>query len=393
MYGRTSWLPPGGKNLFQGIKEKTILAKERGIEIIDMSIGEPSFLPLETARKKAARELLGSNVLMQGYQDNWTPAIPDFAKLFALFHMDPQLEGRSDVKFLGTPGTKSMLGVIIRACGEELKLVGTHTNPGYPTPAVQCGYQDIQHYALKTNPENNFRFSTADIKKGTELLMLNYPHNPSGQVATREFWEEICAYCEKNGIRLVNDAAYAGLVFSKDHCTLADVAVNYPNLSWVELYTASKLINVTGWRIGAMVGSPDFVDDIATIKGNTDSGLTAPLAMGVLEAIQYDQAGITANKNIYRVRLQCLIGILEELGMQLAVYPGAGFFTLWKVPKKAFGKTIKNAKEFNDLMIRLGIVGVPFDEDDSYIRYAVVNNIIPLKNDIISAFEKAAVSY
>ncbi|MCK5655118.1 MAG: aminotransferase class I/II-fold pyridoxal phosphate-dependent enzyme, partial [Candidatus Aureabacteria bacterium] len=309
------------------------------------------------------------------------------------FHMDPQLEGRSDVKFLGTPGTKSMLGVIIRACGEELKLVGTHTNPGYPTPAVQCGYQGIQHYALKTNPENNFRFSTADIKEGTELLMLNYPHNPSGQVATKGFWEEICAYCEKNGIRLVNDAAYTGLVFSKDHCALADVAVNYPNLSWVEIYTASKLINVTGWRIGAMVGSPDFVDDIATIKGNTDSGLTAPLAMGVLEAIQYDQAGIATNKNLYKMKLQFLIRVLEDQGMQLAVHPSAGFFILCKTPKMAFGETIASAKEFNDRMIREGIVGVPFDEDDSYIRYAVVNDIIPLENDIISAFEKAAVSY
>ena len=100
-----------------------------------------------------------------------------------------------------------------------------------------------------------------------------------------------------------------------------------------------------------MVGSPDFINDIATKKGNTDSGLTAPLAMGVLEAIKYDQAGIAKNKNLYRVRLQFLIGVLEKLGMQLAVYPSAGFFTLWKVPKTAFGKTIKNAKEFNDLMI------------------------------------------
>ena len=391
MYGRTSWLPPGGTNLFQDIKDEIALAKRR---IIDMSIGEPSLPPLEIARITAARELLSSDVKTHGYQDNKTPALLNFAELFALFHMDPQLEGRSDVKFLGTPGTKSMLGVIIRACGEELKLVGTHTNPGYPTPAVQCGYQGIQHYALKTNPENDFRFSVADIKEGTELLMLNYPHNPSGQVATKEFWEEICAYCEKNGIRLVNDAAYTGLVhYSKDHCTLADVAVNYPNLSWVELYTASKLINVTGWRIGAMVGSPDFIDDIATIKGNTDSGLSAPLAAGVLDAVKYDQTGIATNKNLYRVRLQFLIRILENQGMQLAVRPSAGFFTLWKVPKMAFGKTITRAEEFNDRMIRLGIVGVPFDGDDSYIRYAVVNDIIPLENDIISAFEKAKVSY
>jgi LL-diaminopimelate aminotransferase len=235
-------------------------------------------------------------------------------------------------------------------------------------------------------------FRTGDILPETKLIMANYPHNPTGQIATRGWWENRCRYCEKHGIRLFNDNPYQLLSYTVRSSTLAQVAVKFPELSWAEAFSASKVIgNGTGWRVGAMVGSPDFIADIATIKSNTDSGFAAPMAAGALFAIENDQASIALSRKTYAKRLHLLIDILSRHNMQLAVKPKAGFFSLWNVPKMAFGQKIETAEQFNFLMIEeTGIVGVHFHP---YIRYSVTGDIEAMSSVIERAFAKANVSY
>jgi LL-diaminopimelate aminotransferase len=222
--------------------------------------------------------------------------------------------------------------------------------------------------------------------------MVNYPHNPSGQIATREWWKEICAYCEQNGIRLFNDNPYYILSHSKQSCALTEVAIDFRELSWAEAFSASKVINNgTGWRVGAMVGSPDFIRDIATIKGNTDSGFVAPMAIGVLNTIENDKASVAACREVYGHRIKILIDILTRHGMRLTIEPGAGFFTLWQRPDKAFGVQIKDAEHFNFLMIeKTGVVGVHFEP---YIRYSVTGDIEGMAQAIEDAYAKAQIGY
>jgi aspartate/methionine/tyrosine aminotransferase len=143
--------------------------------------------------------------------------------------------------------------------------------------------------------------------------------------------------------------------------------------------------------VGAIIGSSDFVSDIATIKGNTDSGFAAPMAVGVLHAIENDRKSVAACSEIYGRRIKILIDILTRHGMRLAIEPGAGFFTLWKRPDKAFGENIQNSEHFNFLMIeKTGVVGVHFDP---YIRYAVTGDIEGMAKVIEEAFSKAKVAY
>jgi len=222
--------------------------------------------------------------------------------------------------------------------------------------------------------------------------MLNYPHNPSGQIATREWWERVCRYCVRQNIRLFNDDPYYVLSHVSESCSLTEVAKDFPELSWAEACSASKAIgNGTGWRIGAIVGSPDFVGDIAKIKGNTDSGFAAPMAAGALYALEHDAEGITECREKYGRRIEILENILIPYRMKLAVEPRAGFFTLWQTPKRAFGREIKSAEEFNFLMIeQTGVVGVHFKP---YIRYAVTGDIEKMTLPIERAFVEAEVSY
>lgn len=396
-----SWLPPGGENLFQLIKAKRAAAEAKGIPIINMSIGQPVGPAFESARKGASVAIMSERESMHEYQDNGEPGTPGAAKKFVQAHYQMydgmMISDGHNLGFLPVPGLKSMLGLVILACGHwdgrQIR-VATTTEPGYPTPATWCKYLRVPQYALIMNPDNKFLPSIEGIEPGTKLMHFNFPHNPSAAVANRAFWEMTCTFCQEHGIRLFNDAAYAMLNHSQDACMLGEVAVKYPGLSWAEGTSASKVIgNGTGWRYGVIYGSADFVADIANIKGNTDSGHVAAMAAGVMECVDNDFGIIRGYKEIYGIRISVLTGLLSNLGMRLAVTPGAGFFTLWLAPKMAFGIETPNAMTFNDTMIEnSGIVGVPFGP---YIRYAVVNPIDSPKNieKIGEAFTKAAISY
>ena len=195
-----------------------------------------------------------------------------------------------------------------------------------------------------------------------------------------------------HNIRLFNDAAYTVLSYAPDSATLAEIAPDYPELSWAEAFTAAKLIgNGTGWHVGAMVGSPDFIGDLKVVKGKTDTGFVAPMAAGVMAAFEHDQAGITRYREMYRARLTTLMALLTQQGMRLALQPAAGFFTLWLIPTHAFGQKIETAEQFNFLMIeQTGVVGVHFP---GYVRYAVCADIDVMAKPIDAAFTQAEVSY
>ncbi len=334
---------------------------------------------------------------MHQYQDVWSLGVPNFAERFVRAHVRTNLARRS-VDFLPIPGIKSVLKTVIIAsrCFNERLKVRTMTNPGYGVPATWCKLLDFTlHTEVPLNQKNKFRFNPdfdlENLRDG--LLMLNYPHAPSGQIADAEWFSRVCRVCEAQNIRIFNDAAYTALVHAPEHhSTLADVAIGFPNLSWAEAFSASKALgNTTGWRVGAVVGSSDFVGDIRTIKSSDDAGLVAFAAAGIIEGFEKHFHLIEANQKIYARRLRLLIKCLRSKGMRLAVQPKAGFFTLWLTPKRAFGRDITSAEEFNFLMLqKTRIFGVHFPP---YIRYAVVGDVEAALPEIGAAFEAAKVAY
>jgi aspartate/methionine/tyrosine aminotransferase len=391
---RKSRLPAGGANVFQKIRQRRTEAEAQGLALLDLSIGEPKGPALLSARRAARDAVMSEDEAMHAYQYNDSPAVPGFSPRFVAAHLDCELGGL-DLDYLPISGIKPILGLLPLACGcaADSVTVATTTKPGYPIPADWCAYHPhVTHYALPLNSANEFRFDTGDIQPSTDLIMVNYPHNPSGQVATRAWLRDLCRYCSDNDIRLFNDAAYIALSHTDDSATLTEVAVDFPNLSWAEAFTAAKLIgNGTGWHVGAMVGTPDFIGDTKEVKGKTDAGFVAPMAAGVLAALEDDQAGIAAFRETYRSRLELLKDLMVTCGMRLAIEPQAGFYTLWETPARAFGGPVASAEAFNFMMIEeAGVVGVHFA---SYLRYAVCADVAAMAGDLEAAFHKAAVEY
>lgn len=380
--------------MFQRIKRISAEREEKGLPLYKLSIGQPSGTAFQSAMNVAAEMVQSSRECFHEYQDNGCVGIPDFAERFVQAQVRNRNLKECNISYIPTPGTKPMLAVVILASNlVEGTSIGMTIDPGYPTPGSQAGYLRASYYALPTSRKNAFLFQPTDINGGTKLLMLNYPHNPSGKVAPKRWWAKLCEHCQENDIGLFNDNPYQLLSYgSSKSSTLTEVAVNYPDLYWGEAFTASKVIgNGTGWRVGAMAGSPEFIGDVATIKSNWDSGFAAPMAAGALYALENDQKSIDHLRRTYRKKMGILIDILSRHDMRLAIKPGAGFFSLWMVPSEAFGQKVANAEEFNSLMInRTGIVGVPFDH---YIRYSVTGDIEEMKGAIEIAFAEANVRY
>jgi LL-diaminopimelate aminotransferase len=389
-----SRLPAGAANVFQKIRQKRSEALATGMTLLDLSIGEPKGPALLSARKAASDAVMSDAEAMHAYQYNDSPAVPGFSERFVAAHLTRDLSG-ADVDYVPISGVKPVLGLLPLACGCALHevTVATMTKPGYPIPANWCDYFPYaNHYPLSLSVANGFRFGPDDIAEGTDLVMTNYPHNPSGQIATADWFAALCQYCSDHNIRLFNDAAYCSLSHTDDSATLSDVAVDFPNLSWSEAFTAAKLIgNGTGWHVGAMVGSPDFIADLKEVKGKADAGFVAPMAAGALASLENDQASISEYRAMYRARLDLLSALLVDCGMQLALEPKAGFYTLWKTPSHAFGEPVASAEAFNLTMIdKVGVVGVNFGD---FLRYAVCADVAAIEGELRRAFEAAEVRY
>lgn len=402
---RKRMLPAGGVNKFQEIKKWMKEAEATGQKLIKLSIGQPSGPALWPVREAAAKACLSTEESTWEYQDNGSPGVQDFARRFVRAHIKKELADGA-VSYLPIPGIKPMLQVVIESLGSwtdnglrEASRVYSMTNPGYPTPYDQVGMvRDVVRNHLPTKQEYGFLFKLAELDlvnghlKEGDLIMLNLPHNPTGIVARESWLNCLCAFCSERGVRLFNDAAYAVLAHTTEFTTLTEVAVDYPDLNWAEAFSASKAGNNTGARIGAMVGSPEFMADIAQVKGNVDSGFAAPMAAGVLDLYENHKELINDVRQMYALRLHVLTAVLHGCGMKLAVEPKAGFFCLYECPKKAFGQEIESAEQFNKLMIaNTGVVGVHFEP---YIRYAVCTmDIKACEKQIEKAFIRAGVSY
>jgi len=381
------------------VKEMCRIAEAGGKMLRRLSIGQPSGAVLESVRLRASELVLQEEECWWEYQDNGFVPFHNWARRFVQAHVRTNLADVDWLVSMPTPGTKPMLKNVIIACGLRscLSRVYTMTEPGYAVPATWSGvgYLNVDHQALATNSTNGFLVEHIELEQLPEnaLLMLNYPHNPSGQAVGADFWRKICEVCERRGVRVVNDAAYTLLGYNEGQCCLTDIAVEFSALEHLELFSISKEVgNGTGARVGAAVGTKGFMSDFGRIKGNDDSGFVAPIAAAGLYALEEDKESVYESCHVYQARNeQVVYPILTERGMRASVRPQAGFFSLWDLPQKAFGQDIVDAKQFNELMIaETGLVGVHFG---NYMRYAVCGPVEDWRQDIIDAFDKANVSY
>jgi LL-diaminopimelate aminotransferase len=251
------------------------------------------------------------------------------------------------------------------------------TTPGYPVFGTHAKYYGGLVHNLPLTEANQFLPDLdsipADVLSKAKVLVINYPNNPTGASATAEFFEKVVKFAKANRLVVLHDAAYAALVFEgKPLSFLATPGVKEVGL---ELHSASKSFNMTGWRCGFVAGNELLVKAYGDVKDNTDSGQF--LAIQHAAAYGLDHPEITEKiAGKYSRRMDALVSVLTNAGFS-ARKPKGSFFLYVKAPRAAVKKDgvrmeFRNAEEVSQWLITEKLIStVPWDDAGAYLRFSV----------------------
>jgi LL-diaminopimelate aminotransferase len=344
------------------------------VALIDMGVGEPDDMAYPEVVQRLQHE--ASRPENRGYADNGCLSFRRAAahyleEVFGVEGIDPGTE------VLHSIGSKTALSML-PACFIDPGDVALLTTPGYPVLGTHAKYYGGEVHNLPLREENGFLPDLGSIPSEVlakaKLLVLNYPNNPTGASATRAFYEEVVAFAKEHGIVVVQDAAYAALVF--DEAPLSILAVPGAKDVAVELHSLSKGFNMTGWRIGFVAGNPLVVSAYGHVKDNSDSGQFLAIQKAAEAALSSPWiTGEISEK--YSRRMDFLVEALRASGFE-AKKPAGSFFLYVKAPVAARHKEtgtearFSSAEEFSEWLIRSELVStVPWDEVGAYVRFSV----------------------
>lgn len=357
---------------FEKIKRAKAAARKNypGVEIIDLGVGEPDQMAdLGIVGKLSEEAAKPEN---RGYSDNGIQEFKDAAakyleKVYGVKGLNPETE---IIHGIGSKPVLAMLPAVFINPGD----ITIMPVPNYPVLGTLTKWFGGQVVNLPITPENGF-FPEIDsldreTRRKAKLLYLNYPNNPTGACATREFFEKVIRFAKENNIIVVHDAAYAGLMFDGEK-PLAFLSVEGAKDVGVELFSLSKAYNMTGWRLAAVVGNELVIKGFATVKDNNDSGQFIAIQKAGIYALEHPEiTGKISEK--YSRRHNMLVSALNEVGFS-ARKPKGSFYLYVKAPKGIKGgRKFENAEDFSQYLITEKLIStVPWDDAGSYVRFSV----------------------
>jgi LL-diaminopimelate aminotransferase len=302
--------------VFARLDELKAKAREQGIDLIDLGMGNPDGAAPQPVIDAAIAAL--KNPANHGYPPfegtrSFRQAITNWYHRRYGVNLDPDSEA------LPLLGSKEGLGHLAIAYINPGDVVLV-PSPSYPVhfrgPVIAGG--DI--YSLNLKPENDWLIDLTAIPDAVaekaKILYFNYPSNPTAATAPREFFEEIVAFARKYEILLVHDLCYAELAFDGYQPTSLLEIPGAKDIG-VEFHTMSKTYNMAGWRVGFVVGNSQIIQGLRTLKTNLDYGIFAALQTAAETALQLPDEYLHQVQERYRRRRDFLIQGLAELGWNI----------------------------------------------------------------------------
>lgn len=373
---RVKNLPP---YLFATIDKMKQDALSRGIDLIDLSIGDPDIPTpphIVDAMKKAVENpehhRYPSYVGMLSYRE----AATDWYKQRFNVTLDPKTE------VLSLIGSKEGIGHIPLAFVNPGDVVLV-PSPGYPVYPVGTLFAGGDSHIMPLEEENGFLpdFKTIpkDVLKRAKLMFLNYPNNPTAANASKGFFKEAIALASKYNIIICHDAAYSEMYYDNEK-PLSFLEVEGAKDVGIEFHSLSKTYNMTGWRIGFAVGNKDVIAGLGKIKSNLDSGVFQAIQEASIIALKTEDSVLSGIRKIYQDRRDALYEGLKGLGIQTNK-PKATFYVWAKVPKE-----FDSTKFVAHLLEETGVLGTPGvgfgAPGEGYIRFALTQPVERIKEAV-----------
>ena len=373
---RIEQIPP---YLFAEIDKKKEEMRQKGMDLIDLGIGDPDLptpKPIIERLKKAAEDPRNHRYPSYEGMIEFRTAVAKWYERRFRVKLNPKTE------VLSLIGSKEGIAHIPLAFVNPGDYVLV-PSPGYPVFRVSTLFAGGTPYFLPLRKENGFLPNLSEIPKGVaekaKLLFINYPNNPTSAVAERPFFEEVVAFAERYQIIVCHDAAYSEIAFD-GYQPLSFLGVNSGKEVGIEFHSLSKTFNMTGWRIGFVVGHSEIVAGLGRVKTNIDSGLFQAIQEAGTEALNHLDTPLPEIIKTYERRRDVMVEGLQGIGLEVEK-PKATFYLWIQVPR---GYT---SAQFATLLLeQAGIVATPGngfgEEGEGYIRMALTVDETRLKEAI-----------
>lgn len=334
-----------------------------GKSIISLGIGSPDMPPHPTVTARLAAESAKSTA--HGYQSYKGAA--ELREAFAGWYsrkFGVELDPSSEIMpLIGSKEGIMHISMTYLNSGDRVLV----PNPGYPTytSAVTLAGGVATPYSLTTESGWMPDFESIDTSD-VKMMIINYPHMPTGAVATLGQLERIVSFCRNHSILLLNDNPY-GFIRNAEPVSL--LQVDGAKEVAMELNSLSKSHNMAGWRIGMLAASKERIDEILRFKSNMDSGMFLPLQLAAATALSLGDEWYEEQNREYYAREQIGKAIFDALGIEYAANQ-AGLFLWGRLPEG------ENCYDFCDkLLYEMGVFltpgGIFGSEGDRYMRLSL----------------------
>jgi len=322
---RLTKIPP---YLFMELRKKIAKAKAEGVDVISLAIGDP----VEPTPSGIIDELClrSRDPENHRYPTDEEKGMLAFRQEVARWYQERYgvtLNAADEV--LGLIGSKEGCHhfILARVNPGEVVLM---TDPGYPAYRSSILMGGGIPYNMPILAKNNYlpvyEDLPADILAKATAMFLNYPNNPTGACATREFFDRTVAFAKAHDIAVCYDNPYSEILFGGQE-RLSFLSAAGAKEVGVELNSLSKPYNMTGWRIGMALGNPDLIAAMSKVKENTDSGIFNPIQYAAILALKQETTNISKMLDIYGKRRELVLNTLRKIGISFD--PPKGTFYLW----------------------------------------------------------------
>ncbi len=325
---RIKELPPYLFAAIDRMKQETL---RQGKDIINLGVGDPDLptpAPIIQALQKAAEEPRHHQYPSYEGMLSFRQAVADWYRRRFQVTLDPTTE------VLTLIGSKEGIGHFPLAFLNPGD-VALMTSPGYPVYHAGTLFAGGRSYFLPLREENGFlpdlSAIPADALKAAKILFINSPNNPTAAVADAAFFKSVVEFAHRHNIIVCHDAAYSEIYYDGKR-PLSFLSVDGAKEVGCEFHSLSKTFNMTGWRIGFVVGNADVVAGLGKIKSNLDSGVFQAIQEAGIAALSMDDGALSAIRKIYQERRDVLVPGLQRLGLRVTP-PQASFYTWVRTPE------------------------------------------------------------
>jgi LL-diaminopimelate aminotransferase len=332
-------LPP---YLFAELDRKVAAKRAAGHDVISLGIGDPD-LPTPRHVVEALQEAAEDPATHQ-YPSYY--GLPTFREAIARFYARRfSVELDPDTEVLPLIGSKEGVAHIAFAFidpGDEALI----PDPGYPVYATSVMLAGGRQVSMPLDASTGFLpdFEELSPSPKTKLIWLDYPSNPTAAVAELPFFERAVAFARDNALLLCHDAAYSEITFDG---FVAPSVLEVPGAKEVavEFGSLSKTYNMTGWRVGFVVGNPEAVQALATLKTNLDSGIFNAVQRAGVAALEGPVDHVEQMRAVYQKRRDAVVATFQDIGIDLE--PPVGSVYVW-VPTPEGRTSVDFADELLD---------------------------------------------